>query len=154
MWIVTQMVVVILIEWLLNVLLMLNRNMILHPSPHFMLLHVLISLLTRLRLKTFKTWLLHLGWFPRDYRAVVHEENWANCPFKRKLYLIFVVDVRVTTIEENHLPVRHMSLSIQESHNDISECGKTKCYVVWVFRLGGAPKIYEMKTTSATSHWK
>ena len=21
-----------------------------------------------------------------DYRAVVNEENWANCPFKRKLY--------------------------------------------------------------------
>ena len=51
-----------------------------------MLLHVLISLLTRLRLKFFKTCLLHLGWLPRDYRAVVHEENWANCPFKRKLY--------------------------------------------------------------------
>ena len=81
------MVVVIFIEWLLNVLLTLNRNMILHPSPHFMLLHVLISLLTRLRVKIFKTWLLHLGWFPRDYRAVVHEENWANCPFKRKLYV-------------------------------------------------------------------
>ena len=86
MWIVTQMVVVIWIEWLLNVFLMLNRNMILHPSLNFMLLHVLISLLTRLRLKIIKTWLLHLGRFPRDYRAVVHEENWANCPFKRKLY--------------------------------------------------------------------
>ena len=23
---------------------------------------------------------------PRGYRAVVHEENWANYPFKRKLY--------------------------------------------------------------------
>ena len=67
-------------------------------------------------------------------------------------FLIFVTDVSVPTIEEKHLPVRHMSLSIQKSHNDISECGKTKCYVVWVFRLGGAPKIYEMKTTSATSH--
>ena len=33
-----------------------------------------------------KTWILHLGWFPRDYRAVVHEENWAKYPFKRKLY--------------------------------------------------------------------
>ena len=68
-------------------ILMLNRNLILHPSLNFMLLHVLISLLTRLGLKIFKTWLLHLVWFPRDYRAVVHEENWANCPFKRKLYL-------------------------------------------------------------------
>ena len=87
------MVVVILIEWLLNVLLMLNRNMTLHPSPHFMLLHVLISLLTRLRLKNFKTWLLHLRWFPRDYRAVVHEENWANCPFKRKLYSWYMVQL-------------------------------------------------------------
>ena len=65
-----------------------NRNLILHPSLNFMLLNVLISLLTRLRLKIFITRLLHLGWFPRDYRAVVHEENWANCPFKRKLYFI------------------------------------------------------------------
>ena len=56
----------------------------------FMLLHVLISLLTRLRLKFIKTWILHLEWFPRDYRAVVHEENWANYPFKRKLYLVFM----------------------------------------------------------------
>ena len=28
----------------------------------------------------------YIKWFPRDYRAVVHEENWANHPFKRKLY--------------------------------------------------------------------
>ena len=33
---------------------------------------------------------MHLVWFPRDYRAVVHEENWANCPFKRKLYIVMV----------------------------------------------------------------
>ena len=66
---------------------MLNRKLILHPSFNFMLHHVLLSFLTRLRLKFIKTWILHLKWFPRDYRAAVHEENWANHPFKRKLYL-------------------------------------------------------------------
>ena len=83
-----------------------NRNLILHQSLNFMLLHVLISLLTRLRLKIFKTRLLLLGWFPRDYRAVVHEENWANCPFKRKLYSLLE---RLVTLQNM---IRYMILDI------------------------------------------
>ena len=35
----------------------------------------------------FSILILHLRWFPRDYRAVIREENWANYPFKKKLYL-------------------------------------------------------------------
>ena len=41
-------------------------------------------------LKNFGLPVFHIGWFPRDYRAVVHEENWANYPFKRKLYIDFL----------------------------------------------------------------
>ena len=50
------------------------------------LLNVLISLL---RLKFIKLEYCILGGFLGINRTVIHEENWANHPFKRKLYLIY-----------------------------------------------------------------
>ena len=74
-------------EWLLNVLLKLNRKLILHPSCVTPCTHLTFDPSEVKIYQNFNTasWVVSKG-----SAAVIDAENWANCPFKRKLYYGFM----------------------------------------------------------------